>query len=247
MMIYSSTQHPAKVQQMVAKVLAVPLNLIVVEVSRMGGAFGGKESQAVQWACIAALLAQKTQRPVKLRLSRRDDFIMTGKRHPFCNHYRAGFGNDGCIQGIEITVNANCGHSPDLSDAIVERAMFHVDNAYYLDNVRVEGNRCKTNTVSNTAFRGFGGPQGMLIIESILDDIARYLHKDPLEIRKANFYGLNERNITHYHQKVEHNFLPEIVLRLEQSAQYYQRRKEIVIIQTPLTKGSPGTENPARL
>lgn len=198
MLIYSSSQHPSEVQKLVAEVLAIPLNLVTVDTRRMGGAFGGKETQAAPWACIAALLANITKRPVKFKLSRSDDMCMTGKRHPFENNYHVGFDEQGQIKGIDITVNGNCGYSPDLSDAIVDRAMFHSDNAYYLDQATVTGNRCKLNTVSHTAYRGFGGPQGMMTIEMVMDDIARYLGKDPLEIRKINLYGDDERNETHY-------------------------------------------------
>lgn len=227
MLIYSSSQHPSEVQKLVAEVLAIPLNLVTVDTRRMGGAFGGKETQAAPWACIAALLANITKRPVKFKLSRSDDMCMTGKRHPFENNYHVGFDEQGQIKGIDITVNGNCGYSPDLSDAIVDRAMFHSDNAYYLDQATVTGNRCKLNTVSHTAYRGFGGPQGMMTIEMVMDDIARYLGKDPLEIRKINLYGDDERNETHYHQKVEHNKLPELIDNLASSSDYQTRRESI--------------------
>jgi len=227
MHVYSSSQHPSEVQKLVAEVLDIPLNKVVVDTRRMGGGFGGKETQAAPWACLAALLVRKTGRPVKFKLSRADDIGMTGKRHPFENNYHVGFDENGQIKGIEITVNGNCGYSPDLSDAIVDRAMFHSDNAYYLDQATVTGNRCKLNTVSHTAYRGFGGPQGMMTIEMVMDDIARYLGKDPLEIRKLNLYGKDERNVTHYHQTVEHNKLEELIERLEQSSDYQQRRQEI--------------------
>ncbi|MFT5574160.1 MAG: xanthine dehydrogenase large subunit [Cryomorphaceae bacterium] len=227
MTIYTSSQHPSEVQKLVAEVLDIPFNLVTVDTRRMGGAFGGKETQAAPWACIAALLAHHTQKPVKMRLGRTDDMLLTGKRHPFESNYQVGFDQDGQIQGIEIEVSGNCGISPDLSDAIVDRAMFHSDNAYYLDQATVIGHRCKTNTVSNTAFRGFGGPQGMLVIEGVIDDIARHIHKDPLTVRKLNLYGKTERNTTHYHQTVEHNNLQEIIERLEHSSDYAQRRQEI--------------------
>ena len=163
MTVYSSSQHPAEVQKLVAEVLGITFNRVVVDMKRMGGGFGGKETQAAGWSCLAAVLADKTQKAVKLRLNRSDDMMMTGKRHPFENHYKVGFNGQGVIEGIDITVNGNCGYSPDLSDAIVDRAMFHADNGYYLDHVSIIGNRCKTNTASNTAFRGFGGPQGMML------------------------------------------------------------------------------------
>ena len=227
MNIYSSSQHPSEVQKLVAEVLDIPLNKVLVDMRRMGGGFGGKETQAAPWACIAAILANKTKRPVRFKLARMDDMIMTGKRHPFENKYRIGFDNDGQIKGIDIEVNGNCGYSPDLSDAIVDRAMFHSDNAYFLDQAKVTGNRCKLNTVSHTAYRGFGGPQGMMTIEMVMDDIARHLGKDPLEIRKINLYGGEGRNQTHYHQTVEHNNLREIIDTLEYSSDYHARRKAI--------------------
>ena len=227
MTIFSSSQHPSEVQKLVAEVLDIPLNKVVVDTRRMGGGFGGKETQAAPWACIAALLANSCKLPVKMKLSRIDDMCMTGKRHPFENNYQVGFDDNGQIKGINITVNGNCGYSPDLSDAIVDRAMFHSDNAYFLDQATVTGNRCKTNTVSHTAYRGFGGPQGMMTIEMVMDDIARHLGKDPLEIRKINLYGQGERNVTHYHQTVEHNNLEKLMTTLEQSADYQRRRVDI--------------------
>ena len=204
------------------------MSLVVVEVRRMGGAFGGKETQAAQWACIAALLARKTGRPVKCRLASTEDMIATGKRHPFLAKYRVGFDHDGRINGLDMELSADCGYSPDLSDAVVDRAMLHADNAYFLPKARIVGNRCKTNTVSNTAFRGFGGPQAMVAIEGVIDDISRFLGKDPLEVRKCNLYQKDDgRNVTHYGQKVEQIVLPEIISRLETSSRYRERRTEI--------------------
>ena len=225
--IYTSSQHPSEVQKLVAEVLDIPLNKVLVDMRRMGGGFGGKETQAAPWACIAALLANETKRPVKFKLARMDDMVMTGKRHPFENNYTVGFDENGQIKGVNIEVNGNCGYSPDLSDAIVDRAMFHSDNAYFLDQATVTGNRCKLNTVSHTAYRGFGGPQGMMTIEVIIDEIARHLGKDPLEIRKINLYGKEERNVTHYEQTVEHNNLSEIIESLEESSDYQARRKAV--------------------
>jgi xanthine dehydrogenase large subunit len=227
MNIFTSSQHPSEVQKLVAEVLDIPLNKVLVDMRRMGGGFGGKETQAAPWACVAALLANVTKRPVKFKLARMDDMIMTGKRHPFENNYTVGFDSKGQIKGINIEVNGNCGYSPDLSDAIVDRAMFHSDNAYFLDQATVTGNRCKLNTVSHTAYRGFGGPQGMMTIELVMDEIARHLGKDPLEIRKINLYGKDDRNVTHYHQEVEHNNLSEIIESLEISSDYQARRKAI--------------------
>jgi len=227
MIVYASSQHPSEVQILVAEVLAIPFHKVVVDMRRMGGGFGGKETQAAPWACLSALLANKTGRAVKMRLNRQDDMSATGKRHPFENDYRVGFDDEGLVKGIEFTINGNCGYSADLSDAIVDRAMFHSDNAYFMEHAHVTGNRCKTNTVSHTAYRGFGGPQGMISIEGVMDDIARKVGKDPLEIRKLNLYGQNERNVTHYGQTVEHNILPMMIDKLEVDCQYQARRKAI--------------------
>lgn len=228
MNVYTSSQHPSEVAISVARVLDIPINKVVVDVRRMGGAFGGKETQAAQWACLAAVAAKKLDCPVKIRLPRSDDMIMTGKRHPFSNRYRAGVNTDGVIQGIEIELNGDAGYSPDLTDAIVDRAMFHSDNAYYLDAALIIGNRCKTNKVSNTAFRGFGGPQGVITIEGIMDDIARKVGRDPLDVRKANLYGDSGRDTTPYHQTLEHNNLLEIIERVEEKSDYRNRRAQII-------------------
>ena len=229
MLLYTSSQHPAKIQQTVASVLGLPMNRVTVDVRRMGGAFGGKETQAAQWACIAALLARKTGRPVKCRLARSDDMVVTGKRHPFLCRHSVGFDDDGRILGLEMELSANCGFSPDLSDAVVDRAMLHADNGYYLANVRITGNRCKTNTVSSTAFRGFGGPQAMVAIEGVIDDISRFLGKDPLDVRKANLYGRDgRRHITHYGQAVEQLVHDELITRLEMSSSYRARREDAI-------------------
>jgi len=227
MLIHSSTQHPSELQKLVAEVLGLPINAVTVVMRRMGGGFGGKETQAAPWACLAALLAHKSGRPVKLRLARFDDMQMTGKRHPFFNRYRVGFDRAGRLLGAELECVGNCGHSPDLSDAIVDRAMFHADNAYYIDAVRITGQRCMTNTVSHTAFRGFGGPQGMMLIERVMDDIARATGQDPLDVRKLNLYGGPGRDLTPYYQTVEHNLLPELIGQLEENADYRRRRKAI--------------------
>ncbi|NOI21910.1 xanthine dehydrogenase molybdopterin binding subunit [Vibrio mediterranei] len=227
MIVYTSTQNPTEVQKLVSEVLGVAMHKVVIDMRRMGGGFGGKETQAAGPACMAAVIAHLTGRPTKMRLLRNEDMTMTGKRHPFYNQYKIGFNDDGVIEGAEIIVAGNCGYSPDLSSSIVDRAMFHSDNAYYLGDATVTGHRCKTNTASNTAYRGFGGPQGMMTIEHIMDEIARYLKKDPLEVRKANYYGEEGRDVTHYYQTVEDNFLPEITEQLEQSSDYHARRKEI--------------------
>lgn len=227
MVVYASNQHPSEVQKLVAEVLGVTLNYVTVDMRRMGGGFGGKESQAAQWACLAALGAHYTGKAVKLRLSRADDMPMTGKRHPFFNTYDIGFDDEGRILAADLMVAGNCGHSPDLSDGIVDRAMFHADNAYYLDQVQIVGHRCRTNTVSNTAFRGFGGPQGMLLIERAMDDIARTVGKDPLDVRKLNLYGDNTGLTTPYGQKLEQDVLGKLIAQLEESSDYRKRREEI--------------------
>ncbi|MBD3738455.1 MAG: xanthine dehydrogenase molybdopterin binding subunit [Pseudomonas balearica] len=227
MIVYTSTQNPTEVQKLVAEVLGVPMNKIVIDMRRMGGGFGGKETQAAGPACLCAVIAHLTGRPTKMRLPRMEDMTMTGKRHPFYVEYDVGFDDDGLLHGIEIDLAGNCGYSPDLSGSIVDRAMFHSDNAYYLGDATINGHRCKTNLASNTAYRGFGGPQGMVAIEEIMDAVARELGKDPLEVRKRNYYGKTERNVTHYYQTVEHNMLEEMTAELEASAEYAKRREEI--------------------
>jgi xanthine dehydrogenase large subunit len=227
MLVHSSTQHPTEVQHLVARALKLADHAVVCETRRMGGGFGGKESQASLIAVAAALLAQKTGRPVKHRLDRDDDMILTGKRHHARIDYDVGFDQDGRIRGIRFMQAIGCGYSPDLSGAIADRAMFHADNAYYLDHVHIVSHRCKTNTVSNTAFRGFGGPQGMVGIEHVVDEIARHLHIDPLTVRKRNFYGKRDRNITPYHMTVEDNVISDIVAELERDALYASRRKQV--------------------
>ena len=227
MHVYSSTQHPGEVQHAVAHALDIDAKDVVVQCRRMGGAFGGKESQPALFAAIAALVAQRTGRAAKLRLDRDDDMIMTGKRHDYIIDYDVGFDGAGRIAGIEFSFASRCGMSADLSGAINDRTMFHCDNTYYLDNIDIYSHRCKTNTVSNTAFRGFGGPQGMFAIEYVIDEIARHLRVDPLEIRKANFYGTDDRNVTPYQQRVEDNIIHDIVAQLESSASYRERREAV--------------------
>jgi len=227
MIVYTSTQNPTEVQKLVAEVLGVSMNKIVIDMRRMGGGFGGKETQAAGPTCMCAVIAHLTGRPTKMRLPRMEDMTMTGKRHPFYVEYDVGFDDDGLLHGIEIDLAGNCGYSPDLSGSIVDRAMFHSDNAYYLGDATINGHRCKTNLASNTAYRGFGGPQGMVAIEEIMDAVARELGKDPLEVRKRNYYGKTERNVTHYYQTVEHNMLEEMTAELEASSEYVRRREEI--------------------
>lgn len=226
--VYSSTQHPSEVQHAVAKVLALPMHAVTVECRRMGGGFGGKESQPAQIACVAALLARATGRPVKFRLDRDDDMLMTGKRHDFHVRYEVGFDEEGRLHGLEIDLAARCGMSLDLSNGVVDRAMFHSDNAYFLPTARVTGHRGKTNTVSNTAFRGFGGPQGIIAIETVMDEIAQATGRDPLDVRRANLYGGPGRDVTHYGMPVEDgDLLAELLDRIEADSDYRRRRQEI--------------------
>ncbi|MFL5219970.1 MAG: xanthine dehydrogenase molybdopterin binding subunit, partial [Microvirga sp.] len=227
MHVYSSTQHPTEVQHVVARVLGVPDAYVSCEIRRMGGAFGGKESQATQWAALAALAARVTGRPCKVRLDRDDDFILTGKRHDFRSDWRIGFDDDGRIEAYEVEHLARCGYSADLSQGVVDRTMLHSDNAYFLPAARIASKRLKTNTVSNTAFRGFGGPQGMLAIEHVMDQIAWATGRDPLDVRYANFYRPGE-NHTPYGMEVEEtDTLLNLVRTLEQTSNYRARRQEI--------------------
>src|ERR1700730_9289387 len=226
MFVLASTQHPSELQHIVAHVLGLPNAAVTVEVRRMGGAFGGKESQAAQWAAIAALAARITGRACKIRLDRDDDMIMTGKRHDFRIDYRAGFDDDGRLAAVDIALASRCGYSADLSGAINDRAMFHADNTYYLPAAHIVTRRMKTNTVSNTAFRGFGGPQGMLAIERVLDDIAWTLGVDPLDLRKRNLYGPG-RDMTPYGMQITDNIMPELIDTLERTCDYRLRRISI--------------------
>ncbi|GAD20840.1 xanthine dehydrogenase molybdopterin binding subunit [Acidovorax sp. MR-S7] len=225
--IYSSTQHPGEVQHWVAHALNIENHAVRVECRRMGGGFGGKETQAGHLAVWAAVAANKFKCPVKLRLDRDDDFMVTGKRHPFAYEYDVGFGEDGRITGLQLSMAANCGFSADLSGPVADRAVFHCDNAYFLEHVDIASYRCRTNTQSHTAFRGFGGPQGVIAIEAILGDIARALGRDALDVRMANLYGLQDRNVTHYQMAVEDNILHDLLPKLEQSARYRQRQAAI--------------------
>ncbi|MFN4312255.1 MAG: xanthine dehydrogenase molybdopterin binding subunit [Ferrovibrio sp.] len=227
MMMRCSTQHPSEVQKLVARVLGRPMHAVTVECRRMGGGFGGKETQAAQFACIAALLALRTGRPVKLRLDRDEDMITTGKRHDFLVRYDVGFDDAGRILGYDLMLAARGGWAADLTGAIVDRAVFHADSSYYLPDVTITGYGCKTNTVSNTAFRGFGGPQGMAATEYVIDEIARHLDRDPLEVRLANLYGRDDRNVTPYFQTIRDNILPELFDEILASSDYKKRRQEI--------------------
>ncbi|MCP9482391.1 xanthine dehydrogenase molybdopterin binding subunit [Shimia sp. CNT1-13L.2] len=228
--VHCSTQHPSEAQHMVAHVLGVPSNAVVVNVRRMGGGFGGKESQMNLFCAVAAMAAKKLGRPVKIRPDRDQDMTATGKRHDFVVDYDVGFDDTGRIAAVEGEFAARCGYSSDLSGPVTDRALFHADNAYFYPNVRLTSRPQKTNTVSNTAFRGFGGPQGVVAAERMIEEIAFALGKDPLEIRRANFYGdgSDDRSLTPYHQTVEDNVIGRIVDELEDSADYQARRKAIV-------------------
>ncbi len=225
--IHSSSQHPGEIQHWVAHALGIANHRVRVECRRMGGGFGGKETQAGHLAVWAALAAHKVGRPVKLRLDRDDDFLITGKRHPFAYDYTVGFDDTGRLHGLDLTMLANCGFSADLSGPVADRAIFHSDNAYFLEDVAIHSYRCKTNTQSHTAFRGFGGPQGVIAIETILGDIARHLGLDPLDVRLRNLYGTTDRNTTHYQMAVEDNILEPLITRLAETARYRQRRAEL--------------------
>lgn len=238
-LICSSTQHPGEIQHWVAHALGLDSHRVRVECRRMGGGFGGKETQAGHLAVWATLAARKTGRPVKLRLDRDDDFMVTGKRHPFAYDYTVGFDDEGLITALQLTLLAECGFSADLSGPVADRAVFHSDNAYFLSDVRIDSYRCRTNTQSHTAFRGFGGPQGVIAIETILGDIARQLGRDPLDVRLRNLYSdeviapasatapERRRDTTHYQMKVEDNILQPLMQQLAQTARYRERRAEI--------------------
>ncbi len=226
MFVHCSTQHPTEIQHKVAEALGKPFHAVRVETRRMGGGFGGKESQGNAPAVACAIAASLTNRPTKMRYDRDDDMVITGKRHNFRIKYHAGFDAKGRLQAIEFEHFARCGWAQDLSLAIADRAMLHADNAYYLPNVRITSHRLKTNTCSNTAFRGFGGPQGMLGIERVMDHIAATLNLDPLEVRRANLYG-PARDTTPYHMQVEDNIAPQLIDKLAKTADYATRRKEI--------------------
>ena len=227
LVVYSSTQHPSEVQHLIAHALGKSFNSIIVEVRRMGGAFGGKESQAAQTACIAAIVANKTGRAAKMRLDRDIDMLSTGKRHDFKFDYDVGFDDDGRIQALQVNMASRCGYSADLSGPINGRALLHIDNAYYVENLTATTHLCRTNTVSNTAFRGFGAPQAMLCIERIIDEIAFALSKDPVSIRQLNYYGKEDRNVTPYGMKITDFVLSEMTEELLQTSDYLKRRKDI--------------------
>ena len=228
MHVWSSTQHPTEVQHGVAHLLGLPFNAVTVEVRRMGGAFGGKESQATIIAGIAALLAWKARQPVKLRLPRDDDMRATGKRHPFLIRYDVGFDAEGHILALDLTLAANGGNVADHTPAVLTRALCHVDNCYFLPNVRIRGLACKTNTVSNTAFRGYGGPQAMLAIETIIEEVARRLGLSVHAVRRRNFYGIGRNDVTPYGMRVEDNIIERVVDELDHTVGLAAWRREIV-------------------
>ena len=227
MLVHCSTQHPTEMQHAVAEALGWSAHAVQVQCRRMGGGFGGKESQSAQFACVAALAAARLGRPVKLRLDRDDDFLITGRRHGFSYDWEVGFDDDGRILAVEITMISNAGHSADLSGPVMTRALCHFDNAYWLPDVALHGYSARTNTQSNTAFRGFGGPQGALAIEFILDSVARRLGKDPLAVRRANYYDQGERNVTPYRQTVTDNVIGALTDELAGTSDYARRRDEI--------------------
>jgi xanthine dehydrogenase large subunit len=238
MLVHSSTQHPTEVQHVVARILDIPHAFVTCETRRMGGAFGGKESQATQWAALAALAAHATGRACKLRLDRDDDMQITGKRHDMRADWEIGFDRDGLIHAVDLQLNARCGCSADLSQGVVDRSMFHADNAYFLPIVDIRSKRLKTDTVSNTAFRGFGGPQGMLAMERMIDAVAWSLGKDPLDIRKANLYRPGHDETPYGMHVTDADTIHAIITRLEETARYRERRAEIAVFnaQSPVLK-----------
>ncbi|GAB4043321.1 MAG: xanthine dehydrogenase molybdopterin binding subunit [Rubrivivax sp.] len=227
LLVHCSTQHPSEMQHVVARVLGWSAHQVQVSCRRMGGGFGGKESQSAVFAGLASLAAVKLGRPVKLRVDRDDDFLITGRRHPFEFDWTVGFDDAGRILAVEADLIANAGCTADLSAPVMTRALCHFDNAYWLPALRLHGYCAKTNTQSNTAFRGFGGPQGAFAVEVVLDDIARHLGLDPLAVRRANFYGTTERNLTPYGQVVEDNVIDDLVARLARDAGLARRRAEV--------------------
>ncbi len=227
LLVHCSTQHPSEMQHLVAHALGLASHQVQVQCRRMGGGFGGKESQSALFACVAALAASKLGVPVKLRLDRDDDFMATGRRHGFEFDFEVGYDDEGRVLGVTIDLIANAGFSADLSPPVMTRAICHFDNAYWLPAVAMHGYCARTNTQSNTAFRGFGGPQGAIAIEFIMDSIARRLGRDPLDVRRANYYGMTDRNVTPYGQTVEDNILEPLTDRLLATSGYRERRSEI--------------------
>jgi xanthine dehydrogenase large subunit len=227
-LLHTATQHPGDIQEVVARILGLEANGVRVHTRRMGGAFGGKETQGALFAAVAALAARKFRRAVKCRPDRDDDMSITGKRHEFDIDYAVGFGDDGRIGGVRMALKARCGHSLDLSRGVADRAVMHVDNAYFYPAVHAHSKLYRTHTVSNTAFRGYGGPQAILAAERLIEEIAYALGKDPLEIARRNFYDGEKRNTTHFGQEVRDNIMARIVDELEASSDYRRRRAEII-------------------
>jgi len=225
--VLSSTQNPSEVQEVIAHLLGLPINKVVVTTKRMGGAFGGKECQATHPAAMAALVAHKTKRPARIAYNKDDDMCVTGGRHPFQNDYKVAFTADGVITALQADLYSDGGAYADLSTAVMGRAMTHIDNAYYLENVEIKGTVCRTNFPPNTAFRGFGGPQGVATIENIIEEIAHHLKRDPLEIRMKNCYGIDDRNVTPYGQVVRNNLLPKLFDEIARRAEYAKRKKAV--------------------
>ncbi len=224
MKLFCSTQHPTEMQHHVAHALHRPMHAVQVECRRMGGGFGGKESQSAAFACVAAIAAVRLNRPVKLRVDRDDDFLITGRRHCFRVEAEAGHDGEGRLLAAEATLVSRAGHCADLSGPVMTRALCHFDNAYWLPHVALHGYSAKTNTQSNTAFRGFGGPQGAFAVEYLLDSVARRIGRDALDVRRANFYGVDQNNVTPYGQTVDDNILHPLVAELEASSDYRARR-----------------------
>jgi xanthine dehydrogenase large subunit len=224
MKLFCSTQHPTEMQHHVAHALHRPMHAVQVECRRMGGGFGGKESQSAAFACVAAIAAVRLNRPVKLRVDRDDDFLITGRRHCFHVEAEAGHDGEGRLLAAEATLVSRAGHCADLSGPVMTRALCHFDNAYWLPHVALHGYSAKTNTQSNTAFRGFGGPQGAFAVEYLLDSVARRIGRDALDVRRANFYGVDQNNVAPYGQTVDDNILHPLVAELEASSDYRARR-----------------------
>lgn len=225
--VYSSTQHPTEVQEVIAHLLGIDMNQVVVNTKRMGGAFGGKEAQATHPAAMAALVARRTRRPARIAYDKDMDMHVTGKRHPFRNRYRVGFKSTGEIVGLEIDLYSDGGAFADLSPAVMARAMTHAENAYYVPDIEIRGTVCRTNNPPNTAFRGFGGPQGVATMENIIEEIAMTLGLDALDVRRTNLYGIETRNVTPYAQVVANNTLPRLFDELEERCDYRARMDAI--------------------
>ena len=227
LVVHSSTQNPTEIQAVVAEVLGLGQHEVVCICKRMGGGFGGKETQAAIPALMAALVAQRTGRAARVIYNKDDDMRVTGKRHEYFTRWECGFDDAGHLLAVKAEYFSNGGATTDLSPSVMERSLMHADNAYYLPHVEFTGKVCFTNLPPNTAFRGFGGPQGMIVIENILETVAEQLGRDALEVRQANVYGVGTRNVTPYGQVVDKNHLPEIFETLAADADYQRRRAEI--------------------